>query len=97
MTGHNRRQSIFEAGARSGLGMRIQTGTGMRIPTGMGIHIGTRIQTGKRIKNRKYTVITLDIGAGVEIQYLELILSDHVDRDNLWRLSTFMFLNSKIC
>ena len=91
MTGHNHRQSIFEAGARSGLGMRIQTGTGMRI------HTGILIQSGKRIKNRKYTVITLDIGAGVEIQYLELILSDHVERDNLWRLSTFMFLNSKIC
>ena len=54
-----------------------------------------QIQIGKRIKNRKYTVITLDIGAGVEIQYLELILSYHVEKGQLVALVNFYVLELK--
>ena len=94
MTGHNHRQSIFEAGARSGLGKWIQQqdfGTGTKIHIGMQIQIGTgmRILTGKKTKNLEYIAIILTIEVGTEGQDLELILSYHVEKGQLVALVNF--------
>ena len=51
-----------------------------------------RIPTGKQIKNLKYTDIIPDIEVGVEVQYLELILSNHVEKGQLVALVNFYVL-----
>ena len=75
----------------------LDSGTGTKIHIGMQIQTGTgmRTLTGKRIKNRKHTVITLGIGVGIEIQYLELILSYHVEKGQLVALVNFHVLELK--
>ena len=64
-------------GTKIHIGMQIRTGTGMRIPTG------------KKIKNLEYTAIIPDIEVGIEVQYLELILSYHVEKGQLVALVNF--------
>ena len=69
----------------------LDSGTGTKIHIGMQIQIGTgmRIPTGKQIKNLKYTDIIPDIEVGVEVQYLELIPSYHVEKGQLVALVNF--------
>ena len=71
------------AGIKIHIGMQIQIGTGMRIPTG------------KQIKNLKYTATIPDIEVGTEVQYLELILSYHVEKGQLVALVNFYVLELK--
>ena len=63
----------------------------------MQIHIGTgmRISTGKKTKNLEYTAIIPDIEVGIEVQYLELILSYHVEKGQLVALVNFYVLELK--
>ena len=64
---------------------RLGSGTGMKIHIGMQTHtgIGTRISTGKTIKNLEYIAIIPTIEVDIEGQDLELILSYHVEKGQL--------------
>ena len=75
----------------------LDSGTGTRIHIGMQIRIGTgmRIPTGKKIKNLEYTAIIPDIEVGIEVQYLELILSYHVEKGQLVALVNCYVLELK--
>ena len=75
----------------------LDSGTGTKIHIGMQIRIGTgmRIPTGKKIKNLEYTAIIPDIEVGIEVQYLELILSYHVEKGQLVALVNFHVLELK--
>ena len=75
----------------------LDSGTGTKIHIGMQIQIGTgmRIPTGKQIENLRHTDIIPDIEVGVEVQYLELILSYHVEKGQLVALVNFYVLELK--
>ena len=75
----------------------LDSGTGTKIHIGMQILIGTgmRIPTGKQFKNLKYTATIPDIEVGIEVQYLELILSYHVEKGQLVALVNFHVLEPK--
>ena len=64
---------------------RLESGTGTKIHIGMQTHtgIGTRISTGKTIKNLEYIAIIPTIEVDIEGQDLELILSYHVEKGQL--------------
>ena len=70
---------------------RLGSGTGTKIHIGMQTHtgIGTRISTGKTIKNLEYIAIIPTIEVGIEGQDLELILSYHVEKGQLVVLVNF--------
>ena len=75
----------------------LDSGTGAKIHIGMQTQIGTgmRIPTGKQIKNLKYTATIPDIEVGIEVQYLELILSYRVEKGQLAALVNFHVLELK--
>ena len=64
-------------------------------PRSIRIGAGMRMPIGKQIKNLEYTAIIPDIEVGIEVQYLELILSYQSEKGQLVALVNFHVLELK--